>query len=106
VIIAAPDMRRMASFFLSARALPPAVERPLSRRRWAVTTSLVLRTLAVAAFVLMNLHNSQSGRLTYGDLAPRSPLRGIWNVDELTDNGATRPPLTTDLPRWRRVVFD
>src|SRR5690349_3345798 len=95
LIIAAPDVPRLAALFVTSRALPSF------RRPWAI-----LRTLAVAVFVVTCLRNAQTNRTSYGDLTPRSPLRGIWNVDELTDNGAPRPPLTTDLARWRRVVFD
>ena len=37
---------------------------------------------------------------------PRSPLYGIWNVEEFEVDGKASPPLITDAQRWRRVVFD
>ena len=37
---------------------------------------------------------------------PRPPLHGIWNVEEFEVDGQVRPPLVTDVQRWRRVIFD
>ena len=100
ILIALPDARRLIDLFLRSR------QEPLFRRRWLERASLVVRTALVAAFLIYQFTDANDARKTYGDLAPRSPLRGIWNVDELTDNGTVRPPLVTDLTRWRRVVFD
>lgn len=33
-------------------------------------------------------------------------MYGIWNVVELRVNGTVRPPLVTDVGRWRRLVFE
>jgi hypothetical protein len=41
----------------------------------------------------------------YGWRAPKSPLYGIWNVEELSVDGKDRPALVTDETRWRRVIF-
>lgn len=106
VILVAPDARRLFSFFILNRAVAPAPNRPLWKWRWLETGTLVVRTLLVTLVVFLGLQRAQESRKQWGDLSPRSPLRGIWNIDELTDNGVSRPPLTTDLLRWRRVVFD
>ncbi len=106
VFLAAPDLRRLADFFLFNRRPEPAPIRPLFGRRWLHHGSLALRTLAVVAFVGWAVYQSYQGMLAYGDLAPKPPLYGIWNVDELTSNGQVRPPLVTDALRWRRVIFD
>jgi uncharacterized membrane protein YphA (DoxX/SURF4 family) len=38
---------------------------------------------------------------------PRSPLYGIWNVEELSVDGEARPAVLNDYDRrWRRVIFD
>jgi hypothetical protein len=100
VILILPDARRLLDLFL-LRA-----QEPLYRRKWLETGSLVFRTLGVTAFFLYALNDANNNRKVYGDLSPKSPLRGIWNVDQLTDNGTSRPPLITDLARWRRVIFD
>jgi hypothetical protein len=100
IVIVLPDARRLIDFFLRHRG------EPLFQRQWLQTASLVTRTLLVAAFLIWTFRDANSARKTYGDLAPRSPLRGVWNVDELEDGGAARPPVLSDTQRWRRVVFD
>ena len=42
---------------------------------------------------------------TYGGGAPRSPLFGIWDVEQMSIDGEKRAPLLTDSTRWKRVIF-
>jgi hypothetical protein len=70
------------------------------------TTRVSLRTVIIAVFIVGKLRTCYEWQIHFGDRSPRSPLRGIWNVDVLQDNGVVRPPLTTDSTRWRRLVFD
>lgn len=98
--LALPDAKRLIDFF----ARQP--QRPLFQRRWLHFTSLTLRSLAVLTVLYTGYRDATAARSRYGDLAAQSPLRGIWNVDELTENGVVRPPLFTDATRWRRVIFD
>jgi hypothetical protein len=102
----APDLRRIARLFLWNQAVEPVTIIPLLGRRWVDRTAVVIRTILVFGFTLLCLNNSQEGRKAYGDLSPRSPLYGIWNVEEFEVDGKARPPLLTDKDRWRRVVFD
>lgn len=106
VFLAAPDLRRLANVFLFNRPAEPAPLRPLLPWKWPHRAGLVLRTAFVAGFVGLALFQAQQGRKTFGDLLPRSPLYGIWNVEEFAVDGAARPPLTTEEGRWRRVIFD
>ena len=99
LIIAAPDFQRMAKLFLRD-------EPSLFRNAWAARTATVAGVLFVATMVFLGLKGANDVARSSGYLSPRSPLRGVWSVDELTDNGAPRPPLTTDLTRWRRIIFD
>jgi hypothetical protein len=42
-----------------------------------------------------------------GSGSPRSPLYGIWNIDQLSIDGEARPAVLNDYDRrWRRVIFD
>src|SRR6185369_12340489 len=68
--------------------------------------ALVFRALFVATYTILSLVGAQQTRTAYGDLAPRSVLRGVWNVEEMVVNGTVRPPVFTDETRWRRMVFD
>jgi hypothetical protein len=54
----------------------------------------------------MNLYGARQAWTQYGGGAPKSPLYGIWIVNDMTIDGQPRPPLLTDNDRWRRVVFD
>jgi hypothetical protein len=105
LILVVPDARRLLDLFVFNRAVGVAEDRPLFRRRAHVTGSLVVRTLLVAWFVVFSFQAVVETSKLAG-LAQQSPLRGVWEVNELTDNGVARPPLTTDARRWRRAVFD
>jgi hypothetical protein len=93
LFLIAPDAKRLFAFLFAA---PP-------RAAW---WKVALRTAVVVGFAGYALYTAQSGRKEYGDLSPRSPLRGIWNVEHLTIDGAVQPPLLTNGGRWRRMVFD
>jgi hypothetical protein len=106
VFLALPDLGRLANLFLFNRPVEPVPERPLFARRWLDRGALVVRTLFVGYVTVMALQISYRARTGYGDLGPRSPFYGIWNVAELETDGRVRPPLVTDTSRWHRVVFD
>lgn len=93
LFLIAPDARRLLAFLFSG---------PDRAAWWKVG----LRTAVVIGFVGYSLYGAASARKEYGDLSPRSPLRGIWNVDELTVDGVAQPPLLTNATRWRRMIFD
>ena len=42
----------------------------------------------------------------WGDLAPKPPLYGIYNVQTFVRNGDTIPPLTTDTTRWKKLIVN
>jgi hypothetical protein len=102
--LAAPDLPRLANLFLLGRGVAAAEIRPAFRRKGLNRGALALRTLLVAGFVGLSLYGAQQSRKTYGDLAPKPPLFGIWNVEDFEADGKVLPPLTTDAVRWRRVI--
>ena len=95
VFLVLPEARRLAQFFVLH---PPSL---LFHWKWLRVGSIVLRT-ALVAFIVFSVFKP---RIMSGQ-PPRSPLRGIWNVDTLTVDGVDHPPLATDGTRWRRIVFD
>jgi hypothetical protein len=105
IFLAAHDARRLANLFLFNRPAPPAAEVSLFRRRWSHQGTLVLRTLLVVAFVGSSLYEAREASRKYGEDAPKPPLYGVWEVDEMASDGRTLPPLLTDPARLRRVVF-
>jgi hypothetical protein len=106
LFVMAPDLGRLARLFLLNEPVKPIAIRPLLGRRSVDRIATVFRTVLVLGYLGMALNNSHEGRKAYGDLAPRSPLYGIWTVDEVEVDGKVRPPLITDDRRWRRVIFD
>ena len=98
--IAAPDAKRLFDFF---RRHP---DPPLFERRRLRITSAVAALLFVATSLGLSFKQSyeQRTRMLAGRSPASSPIFGIWNVDDLTIDGVSHPPLTTDTTRWRRLV--
>jgi hypothetical protein len=106
VFLIAPDARRLADLWLFNRPVKPAALRPLFGRKWLDRGALAFRTLFVAGLVALCLLRSHRVRADFEARAARSPLYGVWNVEEFVTDGEARPPLVADTARWRRVVFD
>jgi hypothetical protein len=106
LFLMAPDLGRLARLFVFNRPVEPVALGRLFRRTWVHRSGIVLRTLVFAWLLAMGLYGAHETRKQFGDLAPRSPLYGIWNVEEFELDGKPRPPLITDSQRWRRVIFD
>jgi uncharacterized membrane protein YphA (DoxX/SURF4 family) len=106
VFVVAPDLRRLAGFFVFNRTVEAAAAPPLFRRRWLNRSVLGLQLVLCVVFATTNLVRSHGRAKQYGFLAPNPPLYGIWSVEEFTVDGEPRPPLLTDDLRWQRVIFD
>lgn len=100
------DCRRCANFFFLNRPAPSSSERPLFRSPRANRIALAVQILFGLWLIAANLYGSVSQYNVYGPARPKSPLYGIWNVQDLTVDGQARAPLLTDTSRWRRLVFD
>jgi len=106
IFLCLPELRRLANFFLLNRTAEAVAEPPLFASKRLDRGALVLRTLFVASYTALALYGGWQGRKTYGDLAPRAALYGIWEVDQFEADGQSLPPLVTDPFRWRRMAFD
>jgi hypothetical protein len=104
LFLLAPDARRLANVLVLNRTAEAAIEPHWASRR-AARLALIAQLLFGAYLVVMGLTGAMSGWSQYGGGAPKSPLYGIWLVDEMTTEGQARSPLLTDSGRWRRVVF-
>jgi hypothetical protein len=103
-VIALPDIPRLVDFFIRNR---PVSATPLPRfwqNRRVEIAGIVLRTLAVVVVVLMALQEVRAMQRMYGGAEARSPLYGIWRVDDFQVDG--KPIPFNDPARWRRVIFD
>jgi hypothetical protein len=100
------DAQRLASVFFLDRPVAAPPKRSLFRGQRANRLALVVQILFGLWLVGANLYGSISIYDVYGPGAPKSPLYGIWNVQDFTLDGQSHLPLLTDAVRWRRVVFD
>lgn len=100
------ELRRLANFLVLNRPVEPLPLPPLFKRTWQHRGALVLRTLLVVWLAYLALNQGWVGRTTYGDLAPKATLYGIWNVETFEADGQVLPPLITEPFRWRRMIFD
>lgn len=103
-LLLAPDLRRLADFFILNRKTEPTIARPFFQRKWLnrgfLAAQLVFGIYAGGWW----LHNSYHAAVTRGDLAPKPPLYGIWMVDEFSIDGKGQP--AAEPARWQRVFMD
>jgi hypothetical protein len=104
VFLVAPDLRRLANLFMLNRPVPPAPDPRLIRRRGLRLGVLAFQVLFAAGFSIYMVYSAREQLATY--YSARSPLRGIWNVDELQVDGQAGPPPGVEALQWRRVIFD
>ena len=104
----APDARRLANVLVLNRPAEPSSQPDLFATARANRRALVAQI--VFGIYLIGMFTSVAARSYYaegGPGVPRSPLYGIWNVEELTVDGENRPAVLNDYDqRWRRAIFD
>ena len=105
IVIALPDLPRLFDFFVRNRTVTPDPLPRLTQSRAAELTGVVLRTIAVAVFVLMSVKGAALSMRRFSGPGQRSPLYGIWRVDDLQFDGKSVPAIG-DPSRWRRLIFD
>src|SRR5262249_54829431 len=93
----APDLPRLVALVAAPRA-------PLSGR-WAERG----RLLAKGAFILLAFGaiswEAYDRLKNFGDLSPRHPLEGVYDVEAFVRNGVAVPPLISDSAQWRVIAI-
>jgi hypothetical protein len=105
LVLLAPEASRLANVFLFNRTAGPSTQPPLFRSRRAVAVAVALQLVLGAYLLGLGFYGSWQSWKSYGGGAPKSPLYGIWNVEQMSVDGVVRSPLITDYGRWRRLVF-
>ena len=103
VILAAPDLRRLADFFLFHRQAQLPVCSPSFRRKWANWALLGIQMLVIGYSSIISFVHAHQAFTT--DNA-RPVLYGIWSVDEFSLNGQLMAADTTNVDRWHRLIVD
>jgi hypothetical protein len=96
-----PDLRRLANFFILNRPVDCVRVQPLFRRTLWHRGALVIASLFLIAVVGTSLYQSYDQRRNFQ--GQRSPLYGVWEVEEFRLGQSTA---TASAPRWRRIIFD
>jgi hypothetical protein len=104
----APDAPRLANVLLLNRPTAPSSPPDLFATPRANRIARIAQV--VFGIYLIGMFTWVASRSYYAPGGPgelRSPLYGIWNVEELSVDGQTRPTVLNDYDRrWRRVIFD
>lgn len=100
VYLILPEARRLANFFILNRVADRVSVQPLFRRPLLHRISVVLGSLFLIAVTGTTLYQSYDQRRNF--IVQRSPLYGVWEVEEYTPQQAT--PSAAE--RWQRVIFD
>jgi hypothetical protein len=99
-----PDIRRLVNVVVLNKPAPassvPVIVSSAKVRRILVGVQVLLGALLVWGQVSGAIQSWHR----YGGGAPKPPLYGIWNIDEMEIDGKTRAPLVTDYDRWRRMI--
>jgi uncharacterized membrane protein YphA (DoxX/SURF4 family) len=102
----AADLKRPVTFFSLNRATEPSTQPPLFATRRANRFGFAAQ-IAFGVWLLgMNAYGGWVSWFEYGGGRPKSPLYGIWEVDQQLIDGQVRYALLTDSGRWRRAIFD
>jgi hypothetical protein len=99
IFLLLPDARRLANFFILNRPAECVREQPLFRRTLWHRGALVLSSLFLITVVGTSLYQSYDQRQFL--LSRRSPLYGIWEVEEFNLGQST-----ASAQRWQRIIFD
>ena len=107
VFLAAHDLQRLANVLVLNRPAEPEEVRSLFRKRWLARTAAAFAAVFILYTTGTTLYRLYKEMEEYGSqAASRSPLYGMWNVEEFVVDGQVRPPLVTDEKRWRRIFFN
>lgn len=106
LFLLSPDFSRLAGFLFLNRQTSPSISSPLFRTRRSNRIAFAAQIVFGAWLIGMNLYGARMAWHTYGGGRTKSPLYGIWDMEQMSVDGQVRPPLLTDRDRWRRAIFD
>jgi hypothetical protein len=106
LFLLAPEARRLFYFFLTDRSIAPPRQTHLFRSGRANRIAVLLQVAFGMYLIGMGIYSGVQGWHNYGGGRPKSPLYGIWNVEQMSVDSQVRPAMLTDQDRWRRIIFD
>jgi len=103
VILAAPDLRRLADFFLFHRSVQLPLYSPMLRRKWARWTLRGAQVLLIGYYSVISFVHAYQAFTSY-NIKP--PLYGLWSVEEFSIDHQVVPISAMDPARWYRFIID
>lgn len=105
LFLLAPHFKRLITVLVLNAAAEPVQQVALVRS--ARMLRILLAVQIVFGAYLIGSHGFRAARdFRVQNAAERSPLYGIWDVQELVIDGIARPLVVTDHQIWRRAIFD
>jgi hypothetical protein len=102
-----PDLPRLAALLWHHRPAPAALEPPVVASPRFRPTAMVLKLMIVGwvlgSPVYRQLQQGEVDATRFGVTPPE--LKGIWQVETFTRDGALVPPLATDPTRWSLLII-
>lgn len=93
----APDLKGLVNFFLLNRATDPSTQPPLFATRRANRFAFAAQILFGLWLLGMNAYSSRVNWSKFSGGRPKSPLYGIWELDQQSIDGQVRPPFSPTL---------
>lgn len=103
IFLLAPDLRRLCGFLFLNRATTPSTQHELFRSRRRNRIALGAQVLLGLWILGVNTYNARNAWNTYGGARPKSPLYGIWNVMQISNDRGSAVPSAY---HWRLLIFD
>lgn len=102
--IAAPDAKRLYTFFVQNQTVPAAAIQPPFKEAKTNSTLYAVKFVLAVVIVYSMIGNTKRKYYYYGDGAfTKAPLFGLYNVETFIKNGDTLQPLITDTSQWRAL---
>ncbi len=105
VFLVLPEAGRLFDVLILHRATNAGDFSPPPGPRWLGFVRKCAWCGFVGWVVFSNISGSLEARSTYGALAPKPPIYGVFEVEEFSRNGSVEAPLLTNASQWRRLAF-
>lgn len=106
LFILAPNMLTIYRFFLTNQPQKiTLLEVPAFRKRWHFILFRSFKYLIIVWTIGIMFSNALKRQYTYGSLAPKPFLYGIYYVEIVKLKGKEVLPLTTDSTRWKQMII-
>lgn len=102
-VLAAPDLRRLADFFLFHRRAQLPLYSPTLQRKWARWMLKGAQVLLIGYYSVISFVHAHQAFTSYN---VKPPLYGLWTVEEFSIDHQVVPIGAMNPARWYRLIID